>query len=160
MDEKLAVSELLQRSEAFKSLKAETQVAECLERLGWLTVQSPYYADHKTGKLRELDVIASAYWIKNRSSDSVVARVNVFVEVKSNADFHILCAGSAPSPKRFEENEYWIGYSDEVSKRLESLLSKHEFKREEVLSYLQVVEKIAFPRSSMRTAVLRIAPLR
>ncbi|MDT3736315.1 MAG: hypothetical protein ROZ00_08830 [Denitratisoma sp.] len=158
MTDRASLKEILKASEAFKSLRAEQEVAACLARLGWRTTQSPYYHDGKTDKLRELDVVASGYWKKPRKAGDLVAKVNLFIEVKSNSDFHILCAGSTAMPAAFGNNEYWIGYSEETLKRVEEQLSRFHMEHEDVLDFLHKLEKIAFPRSTMRTSVLRVKP--
>lgn len=158
MTDRASINEVLKGSEAYKSLRAEQEVAACLGRLGWCTTQSPYYLDGKTGKLRELDIVATGYWQKPRKAGDLVAKVNLFIEVKTNSDFHILCAGSTAKPSAFESNEYWIGYSEETLKRVEEQLSRFHMEHEEVLNFLHKVERVAFPRHTMRTSVLRLEP--
>lgn len=152
------INEILKNSEAYKSLRAEHEVAACLERLGWRTTQSPYYLDGKTGKLRELDIVGTGYWTTPRKAGDLVARVNLFIEVKTNSDFHILCSGSTAKHFDFNNNEYWIGYCEESLKRIEEQLSKFQVEPEDVRNFLHKVEKVAFPSGMMRTSVLRIKP--
>ncbi|WP_457356367.1 hypothetical protein [Roseateles sp. P5_D6] len=153
-----SLPEFLARSEAFKSLRAEAHVAASLKKIGWRTTHSPYYLDDKTGKPRELDVAATMHWTKRRKSGDIWVRVNVFIEVKSNSDFHILFAGPAATPSSFDKNEYWIGYSEATSQKLEERLARFGLSRQEIFNFLHLVEKIAFPRNSMRTSPLRVRP--
>lgn len=158
MKDRASLNEILKGSEAYKSLRAEQEVTACLVRLGWRTTQSPYYLDGKTGKFRELDIVASKYWGKPRKAGDLVAKVSLFIEVKTNSDFHILCAGPTAKPFAFGNNEYWIGYSEETRKRVEEQLSRFHMEREEVLNFLHKVEKVSFPKHTMRTSVLRLKP--
>lgn len=158
MTDPRSLTEILKCSDAYKSLRAEQDVAACLVRLGWRTTQGPYYLDGKSEKPRELDIAACGYWRKARKAGDLVARVNLFIEVKSNSDFHILCAGPTAMPIAFESNEHWIGYSEETRKKAEEQLSKFQLTRQEVLNFLHHVEKIAFPKDKMRTSVLRLRP--
>ena len=153
-----SLSEILKNSDACKSLRAEQGVAACLARLGWCTRQSPYYLDRKTEKVRELDIAASGYWRKPRKAGDIVARVDLFIEVKTNSDFHILCAGPTDSPVAFGSNEHWIGYSKETHKKVEEQLSRFQLEHEEVLNFLHHVEEMSFPKDTMRTSALRIVP--
>lgn len=158
MSERADITQLLKSSEAYRSLKAEQEVAACLVRLGWRTTQSPYYVDEKTGKPRELDIAARGYWQKARKAGDLVARVILFIEVKTNSDFHILCAGQTAGPFAFEGNEHWIGYSEETRKKLEEQLSRFHLANDEILDFIHHVERVAFPRHTMRTSVLRVKP--
>lgn len=153
-----SVSDLLLASEAFCSLRAEQEVVACLEKLGWRAVQSPYYMDGKTSKLRELDVVASKHWVVRRKAGDLHARIKILVEVKSNSDFHVLLAGNGGFFHSFGENEYWIGYCEDTQKSIADRLLKREIAREEILDFLTYVEEVAFPRHTMRTAVLRLSP--
>lgn len=158
MTDRASINEILKGSEAYKSLRAEQEVAACLGRLGWHATQSPYYLDGKTGKSRELDIVATGYWRKLRKAGDLVAKISLFIEVKTNSDFHILCAGSTAKPSTFGNNEYWIGYSEEARKRIEEQLSRFHMEHEEILNFLHKVERVAFPRHTMRTSVLRLEP--
>lgn len=158
MEDSATIEKKISRSEAFKSLRSEMKVAECLERYGWNVRHSPYYIDPKTGKAREIDVTGSAYWNKPLKSGQLSVRVNLFVEVKSNSDFHILCAGPSGKQSSFNANEHWLGYSEETMDRIESSLHNFNLNFDSVKKILHHVEKIAFPRSTMRTSSLRIAP--
>lgn len=158
MRDKLELKEILKNSEAFKSLQTEQAVADVLSRLGWHATQSPYYLDEKTGKSRELDVIAKRYWKAPRKSGDLTARVNVFVEVKSNSDFHILCAGPASQPYSFGNNEYWVGYSEPARRKVEDQLGRFGLERAAVLKFLHKMERATFPKRRMRTSTLRIKP--
>lgn len=150
--------EKIRSSEAYRSLRAEQDVASCLTRHGWSATHSPYYVDLKTDKPRELDVTGSAYWHKPRKSGDIVARVNLFVEVKTNSDFHILCAGPVAAQSQFGANEYWIGYSEETQSRIESLLTRLRVDHDGIKQFLHAAETVAFPRHTMRTSVLRVDP--
>jgi hypothetical protein len=158
MTGRMDISQLLKSSEAYRSLKAEQDVAACLARLGWQTTQSPYYVDGKTTKPRELDVAASGYWKKPRKAGDLVARVDLLIEVKTNSDFHILCAGQTSGPFGFAGNEHWMGYSEETRTKLEEQLSRFQLKNNEILDFIHKVERVAFPRHTMRTSVLRVKP--
>lgn len=153
-----SVDEILKGSEAYKSLRVEQEVAACVAQLGWITTQSPYYLDVKTGKLRELDIVATGYWQKPNKTGDLLAKVNLFIEVKTNSDFHILCAGSIAKSPPFENNEYWIGYSQETLAKIEQQLGRFHMEHEEILNFLHKVEMIAFPQDAMRTSILRLKP--
>lgn len=158
MTDQTSLNEIIKRSDAYKSLRAEQDVNACLVRLGWRTTQSPYYLDKKTGKLRELDIVASGYWLKPLKAGDLIAKVSIFVEVKTNSDFHILCSGVAAKPFAFESNEHWIGYSEEAGRKIEERLSRFNLENETVLDFIHHVEKIAFPKHTMRTSALRLKP--
>lgn len=158
MGDASTLSETLKHSEAYKSLRAEQIVAASLTKYGWRTTHGPYYVDIQTGKARELDVAAHAYWQKERAGGELTARVNLFVEVKTNSDFHILCAGRTKDVPSFGSNEFWIGYSLEAHQTIKNRLAGRDYKTEDVLDYLHRVEKLSFPKNHMRTAVLRLKP--
>lgn len=158
MEDCTTIEKKLGRSDAYRSLRSEKVISSCVERHGWRSRQGPYYTDAKTGKSREIDLVGSAYWKKSLKSGDLVARVNLFIEVKSNSDFHVVCAGAADHQKHFNSNEHWIGYSQEALNRIESALTKFNMGFEQVKKILQRVENIAFPRNIMRTSSLRISP--
>lgn len=158
MEDKTDIGAKIRRSDAFKSLQSEKAVSDCLKKYGWGVLQSPYYVDPKTAKARELDVTGSAYWRKDRKSGDLIARVNLFVEVKSNSDYHILCGGPAKVQTHFNANEHWLGYSEETTRRIEELLSRSNLGFEQIKKILQRIERIAFPSDTMRTSTLRIDP--
>lgn len=158
MTDQPPLTEILKRSDAYKSLRAEQAVNACLIKLGWRTTQSPYYLDKKTGKLRELDVVASGHWRKPLKAGDLIAKVTIFVEVKTNSEFHILCSGLAEKPFTFESNEYWIGYSEETRQKIEERLSRFNLENEAVLDFIHHIEKISFPKNTMRTSALRLDP--
>lgn len=158
MTEQTDIIEILKRSEAHRSLRAEHDVANCLKEMGWKVTQSPYYLDKKTKKLRELDVIASGLWIKPLKSGDLHAKVNIFIEVKTNTNFHILLSGTTSNSFSFNGNEHWIGYSDEAQKKIEEMLPRFDMENHNVLDFIHHVEKIAFPKHIMRTSKLRLKP--
>lgn len=153
------LTKMIASSDAYRSLVAERDVATHLRTLGWRSSQSPYYTDILTGKAREIDVIATRYWEKPRKSRDILARVNLFVEVKSARDFHILCAGEAASQCSFGSNEHWLGYSSKALVRIEERLLAFRLEHALVKRFMHRVEQIAFPRNTMRTASLRAKPV-
>ncbi|MBB4126299.1 hypothetical protein GGR77_001589 [Xanthomonas translucens] len=158
MDDHLLIDAKIKNSDAYQSLRSEQDVASCLERHGWFVRHSPYYVDLKTGKSRELDITGSGYWQKKLKAGTLTARVNLFVEVKTNRDFHIICAGLADEQSRFGANEYWIGYNEEARIRIEQRLALFQIEHQDIRSFLHQAENIAFPRHTMRTSALRLRP--
>lgn len=149
---------ILKNSEAYKSLRDEKTVASQLKKIGWKVVQSPYYLDDKTKKLREIDVIASKRWRKKTSGKDLTATVKIFVEVKSNSGFHILLSGMTNNSYSFGSNEHWMGYDNKSQDRIENMLSRFQMDNEDVLNFTHHIEKIAFPDYTMQTSELRLKP--
>lgn len=150
------LEERLASSQAFRTLRAEREVVNSLGQLGWDARHSPFYKDMATGKPRELDAIGRRIWEGRDSIGPMTARVNLFVEVKSNRDFHVLCAGQAMQSRRFEGNEYWLGYCERTLANLASAAAEFGLKPSEARDFMHGVEKICFPKDTMRVAPFRI----
>ena len=151
-----SLEERLAASEAFRTLLAERYAVDALARQGWDARHSPFYKDKATGKPRELDAIGRRVWESTNPGARMTARVNLFIEVKSCRDFHILCAGKASPNRRFDGNEYWLGYCEETLARLGSAAAEFGLKPSEVKDFMHGVEKICFPKHTMRVAPFRI----
>lgn len=154
-------SELLTKlinSSAYRSIRAEQDVVACLRSHKWLASQSPFYRDSTTGKTREIDAVGIRSWEKKRKNDSISAQTNLYIEVKSAKDSHLLLSGSTKAPDQFKSNEYWIGYDEETIEAVSRMLDKVGFDNEMTRKFLHGLEKTAFPRDTMRTSELRVAP--
>lgn len=153
---KQSLVEILARSDAYRSLQAEDAVARRLMKLRWSTTRSAYYVDPKEGKSRELDIVATSRWEKKRKHDEVWVRVHLFIEVKTNSDYHILLSGRGADVHSYGANEYWLGYCNETRRLLEQQLEKFHVPPDEIFAYMHQMERVAFPNHRMRTAVLRV----
>lgn len=159
MTEHRPIEEKLASSEAFRTLRSELSAVEAMRTHGWAASHSPYYKDVVTGKLRELDAVGRRLWEKNRKPTKTLARVNLFVEVKSASDFHVLCAGAASDQQSFVSNEYWLGYCEETQRRVRQAVEEFGLSKTQSRDFLHQVEQLCFPRHTMRTSALRINPL-
>lgn len=151
-----SLEERLAASEAFRTLRAEREAVDAMGRHGWDARHSPFYKDRATGKFRELDAIGRRIWESIDPKVRITARVHLFVEVKSSREFHILCAGQALSSRRFQGNEYWLGYCEETLSKLGSAAAEFGLKPSEVKDFIHGVEKICFPKHTMRVTHFRI----
>ncbi len=156
MADSKTLEEKLAASEAFRTLRAEREVVDALTRHGWDARHSPFYRDGVTGKFRELDATARRIWHSVERKPPITARVHLFVEVKSAREFHILCASAAASSRRFQANEYWLGYCEDTLAQLAGAAAEFGLKPSQVKDFIHGVEKICFPKHTMRVAPFRI----
>ncbi|QPR55038.1 hypothetical protein [Aeromonas allosaccharophila] len=89
MTESKPIDKKLAQSDAFHSIKAEHTALNILNTHGWKPIHSPYYKDMISGKLRELDLAGRQIWCKNIGKHELIARIHIYVEIKSAPAFHI-----------------------------------------------------------------------
>lgn len=105
----------LRNSDAYQSLVSEMRVAATLRRLGWSTVHSASYADATDpSKVRELDVVASRSWIRERRGEQTYVRLFLFVECKGLRDKDVLFARHAMPSAADHLYYHWAGLDDDV----------------------------------------------
>jgi hypothetical protein len=97
---KKPLAEVLLGSTAVKSLIAEQDIAGYFTRAGWYVGHGVYYKDNASGKLRELDVLASQRWIAPDDDGTAVALINLLIECKSSADYHLVFSHASHVPER------------------------------------------------------------
>lgn len=97
-------------SDAAQSLKIEEKVAHSFRKFGWPAVQSTYYADPETGKLREVDVVSrKVSFLEKKNPINQFVLFNFYCECKSLSDQHIILASATPSaPVRLDK--FWLGH--------------------------------------------------
>ncbi|WP_447731521.1 hypothetical protein [Aeromonas veronii] len=158
MTESKPIDKKLAQSDAFHSIKAEHTALNILNTHGWKPIHSPYYKDMISGKLRELDLAGRQIWCKNIGKHELIARIHIYVEIKSAPAFHILCAGET-AQHSFGNNEYWPGYCDETKLKIQSALDSYGISLSKSRDYLHKLDKLIFPKSTMLTAPIRIQPM-
>lgn len=158
MTESNPIDKKLAHSDAFHSIRAEHTALNTLHAHGWQPVHSPYYKDMISEKIREFDLAGRQIWRKKIKDKELIARINIYVEVKSASAFHILCAGKT-AQHSFGNNEYWPGYCDETKLKIQSALDSYGISLPKSRDYIHKLEKLIFPKSTMLTAPIRITPM-
>jgi len=105
----------LRNSDAYQSLVSEMRVASTLRRLGWSTIHSATYADAlDPSKLRELDVVATRSWIRERKGTETYVRLHLFIECKGLRGKDVLFARHAAQSKGDRLYYHWSGLDDDA----------------------------------------------
>lgn len=158
MTESKTIDKKLAQSDAYHSIRAEHTTFNILNAHKWKPIHSPYYKDMISGKLRELDLTGRQIWCKDIENHKLIARIHIYVEIKSASAFHILCAGET-AQRSFGQNEYWPGYCDETKLKVQSTLDSFGISLSKSRDYLHELDKLIFPKSTMLTAPIRIQPM-
>lgn len=121
------ISKIL-KSEAFASLKLESQIKAVLEKYNWDCIQSPYFLDVESNKYRELDIIAGKRYKFQSGNEELSSEINLLIESKSLSGYHILFDTKVKRDYIIEDtNDIWMGMdSYNNNKRLINILNKTE----------------------------------
>jgi len=120
----------LSNSDAVNSLRAEQEVVAEFVRRGWLVTHGHYYPDPTTGKQRELDVRARKGFHRELQSRTQFAGINVYAEVKTLRDYHLVFAPLVSFYNLEGLDHSWLGNDEaEIADALTSRLSTGELKR-------------------------------
>ena len=150
------VRKRLLASPAVQSLAAETELTRTLVRAGWRAHQSVYYQDMRSGKIREVDIVASSVCFRTVTHGDQNVAVDLVIEAKTMRDFHIVFAlqRGAAVPRTGVQTQ-WLGYRDEPP---EQLVGSIGLGPAHVTAVARRLKKIAFPSNFMRVGTLSINP--
>ncbi len=103
----------LLESGSVKSLLQERSVAEELRRLRWDVTHGVFYRDGDTGKVRELDAVASRESQFQGSPKDAAISLKLVIECKSMNGFHVVVSNSEALSRHLLES-WWVA-DDRVS---------------------------------------------
>jgi hypothetical protein len=139
----------LEKSDSVASLRDEQMVAASLLKRGWSVNHGPFYLDISSKKFREVDVVARQIWtFAPTDSFKQTVRLNLFIEVKSINDYHLLF-----SPAKLTgsigrlHNQYriWPGNMDARHNWLKNPLINAGIPNDGIREMLSFFDMAAFP---------------
>ena len=152
MSNKDDIKDRLLASDAVTSLMAEQEVVAAFKRSEWWDVQhGGYYRDRETGKLRELDVWARRSW-SGPGIDSNVADLELFIEVKSLRDYHIVLAPQPGGQDTLTQRAWFGHYQD----RLGQFLVDSGVQQELAARMVDRLRELAYPKPKQEMTVSKL----
>jgi hypothetical protein len=88
--EKSDVRDRLKASTSYRTQQAEQEVWSIFQDYGWQAHQGVFYKDLQSGKMRELDVVATQFWSRELANRSLFLQLKFLIEVKSISNYHLL----------------------------------------------------------------------
>lgn len=111
------IRSILIASEAVASLRMEAKIAEAFAKSGWYVKRSAYYTDSDTGKIREVDVLASGIFNRpqrRKGTGAPLINFDVFCECKNLSGTNLIFESSPVPKSQSEIQSYWVGYDFEL----------------------------------------------
>lgn len=142
----------------FKSLQIEREIATRLVPLKWQVINGVFYSDPKEHKPRELDVVASQFWIRTNDYGEQLLRLYLVIECKSIKDFHILISPQLQPVDPVIAHHHWFGFETQIVGRLLSQLDQLNLSKEQLNKLRKKLREIAYPNDFARTGDFRIEP--
>ncbi|HEX7190106.1 MAG TPA: hypothetical protein VF381_00915, partial [Thermoanaerobaculia bacterium] len=103
----------LRNSKSYRSFRSEMRVQDVLVRLGWKTQHSPDYIDVRETKEREIDVLVTRSWRRERKGKFHIAHLDLVIECKGIHDEALLLA-KMDRPKETDQlYHHWLGLDDD-----------------------------------------------
>lgn len=155
-EEEQSLEERLASSQGVRSLQTEQRVIALLRELRWRVDHGSFYTDPTTGKLREMDVVGRRNWHREVRGRHHRVCLNLFCEVKTLRDFHVVFAPLAEGTQYESAQREWIGYH---SKRLARALDEAGLEETQIGRILKHFEHACYTREeAVRVRRMMIDP--